>query len=49
MEDRPSADVQFALLTWGKAEKPNLDRGSLVPSEAAPRQAVDEIVGGVKH
>lgn len=25
MEDRRYSDVQFASMTWGKEEKPNLD------------------------
>lgn len=39
VEARNSSDVQFLKMSWVKAQKTNLVRGSLVPPEAARKQA----------
>lgn len=49
VEARPYDDVQISMLSRVKAQKSNLVRGSLVPTEASRRKAVAEIVIAVEH
>ena len=41
--------VQLVPMTWVKGQKTNLTGRSLVLSEAALRQALKEVGGGVEH